>query len=162
MDVDLRRFRREIERREQSVPALIRRILERTGEAGRNIMMERAPANRGDLRRSIDYRLEREGRVTIAPRLESPYPLVMLTGSRPIKPPMAKGYPPWTPISRWARRKGLDAGAVYGKIVHYGIDSHEESRDRENYPKKTKEELEKRVPKLAEDSIAKWVKGGIR
>lgn len=160
MNIDLSQFRKVMEKRSVDLPNAIKRILTRTGEAGTSIMMDEIEkfSSSGDMRRSVDYKYKRgKDRITIAPRLDSIYPLIVLKGH---DGGVGEGLP-WTPIARWARRHNLPPGNIYGWIKYYGMESHKKSAHRVNYPKNTKEKLERRAPKIAEDTISEWVHGGI-
>lgn len=154
--VDASRFRDYFEKRESDFEDFVRSALRRVGDAGEVSMMEYAPKDRGGgggLISQISARMESPNEISIAPRMRSPYPVVMITGTRPF-------YPPFDPIERWARRKGLPGGAIWRSITQRGIKSAEESDHRVDYGKKTREDMRERTPKIFEDEVKKWIKGG--
>lgn len=147
--IDASEFRRFIDRK-GDFGGFIRKSLERSGDAGEVIMMKHAPKRAGRLAQSISAKLVRD-QLEIAPRLNSIYPTVMITGTRPFTPP-------WSPIERWARRKGLPAGAVWMSIKKRGIQSADESKHRVDYAHETREEMKDRVPKIFNDELKNWIR----
>ena len=133
--------------------AFIRRGLERTGDAGEVIMIRHAPKDRGaggGLVSSISAKLER-GQVEVAPRMRHIYPKVMITGTRPFRPP-------WGPIETWARRKGLPAGPIWMGIRKRGIQSADRSKYRVDYAQETRKELNVLTPKIFNDEMKDWIR----
>ena len=149
VDIDDSDFRRYFAERKDFKRA-IEQLLARIGTRGEGIMMRHAPADRGFLRSKISARMISATRMTIAPR-DVPYADIPITGTYPFTPPL-------DPIKRWARRHGLEGGAVWHNIRTSGIQSAEESKYRVDYAKETAKELKRPADRLARDTISKWVR----
>lgn len=155
--IDLSDYASYFHNRERDLKDFIKRSLERVGDAGEVKMMRSAPKDRGGgggLISRISARMDSPTQISIAPRMQSPYPIVMITGSRPF-------YAPFSPIKRWARRKGLPAGAIWQSIAQKGIKSAEESQHRVDYAQETREHLDEKTPKIFNDEVQNWIRGGI-